>query len=404
LPLETGAGVLETVQLRSLSTTLAICGALAALGCERSASALLELPAPVAETAPAPPAVVAPPPPSAPPEELTLIAGGDVSFGRGLGQELLRDPQHDPFAPSATLLASADARFVNLESQLSDQRGETQSPFMELVFTGPPAGAGALSRAGITVVSTANNHMWDYGRNAFLETLDHLDRAGVLYAGGGRTPKQAYGPVILDIKGFRVAVLAVTDIWNQGRLADHPGRYHVAIADPALLSEAVRAARAAPGVDAVVVSYHGGGEYIDGPMPRTRVIARAAIDAGADAVLGHHPHVVQGVEIRHGRPIFYSLGNFLMRTYQARPETALGMLARLRLRRGAPPSAELCPIRAEGLTAIPLAADPQREDTEQAFLARLRRTRVHIRDAPDLGSFGPDGCAPVIPREPPARR
>jgi hypothetical protein len=142
LPLETGAGVLETVQLRSLSTTLAICGALAALGCERSASALLELPAPVAETAPAPPAVVAPPPPSAPPEELTLIAGGDVSFGRGLGQELLRDPQHDPFAPSATLLASADARFVNLESQLSDQRGETQSPFMELVFTGPPAGGG----------------------------------------------------------------------------------------------------------------------------------------------------------------------------------------------------------------------------------------------------------------------
>jgi poly-gamma-glutamate synthesis protein (capsule biosynthesis protein) len=185
----------------------------------------------------------------------------------------------------------------------------------------------------------------------------------------------------------------------------------------------VRAARAAPGVDAVVVSYHGGGEYIEAPMPRARVVARAAIDAGADAFLGHHPHVVQGVEIRRGRPIFYSLGNLLMRPNERHPETALGALARLRLRRRAPPEIELCPVRiegtgsagdgpagagprpasGEGIEAVPLARDPRRAETEAAFVERLRRVRAHVAAAPEIGPFGDDGCAPVRARAPRAR-
>ncbi|WP_437967736.1 CapA family protein [Sorangium sp. So ce260] len=396
---------------------LAMCAAAAQIGCERPANvgAGLAPPPAVAAAAPrdasaaprdapgaaaapvAPATSAAPDAPAAPADAITLIAGGDVCLGKALGQELLRNPAHDPFAPVAALLASADVRFVNLENQLSDQGGETQHRLQPLVFTGPPAGADVLARAGISVVSLANNHMWDYGKSAFLETLGHLERAGVAYAGAGRTRPKAYAPAVIERRGFRVAVLAVTGIWNQGSLWQHPAREFVAAAERDGLAAAVRAARKQPGVVAVVVSYHGGTEYLDTPLPQARALAAAAIDAGADAFLGHHPHVLQGIELRRGRPIFYSLGNFLMKVKRTGPAVELAMLARLRLRRGAPPLAEICPVRSEGLGTVPLAADPRRAETEAAFAERMRRVSAFVKGAPAIGPFAADGCAPLEP-------
>ncbi|WP_437724611.1 CapA family protein [Sorangium sp. So ce861] len=402
--------------MRSAPFFLAICAAAAQLGCERPANVgagLAPPPAvaavaprdaaaprdtPAASAAAATPAAAAPAAASAAPADaITLIAGGDVCLGKALGQELLRNPAHDPFAPVAALFASADVRFVNLENQLSDQGGETQHRLQPLVFTGPPVGADALARAGVSVVSLANNHMWDYGKKAFLETLDHLERAGVAYVGAGRTRQKAYAPVVIERRGFRVAVLAVTGIWNQGSLWEHPAREFVAAAERDGLAAAVRAARKQPGVDAVVVSYHGGTEYLDTPLPPARALAAAAIDAGADAFLGHHPHVLQGIELRRGRPIFYSLGNFIMKVKRTGPAVELGMLARLRLRRGAPPLAEICPVRSEGLGTVPLAADPRRAETEAAFAERMRRVSAFVKGEPAIGPFDEGGCARLEP-------
>ena len=103
-------------------------------------------------------------------------------MGRSCGKRLLSKPDYDPFLGVARLWADADLRFVNLESGLSEQHGETQSPLHGLVFTGPPAGAEALLRARVDVVSTANNHAWDYARRGFFETLENLDRVGVAHA------------------------------------------------------------------------------------------------------------------------------------------------------------------------------------------------------------------------------
>jgi poly-gamma-glutamate synthesis protein (capsule biosynthesis protein) len=336
-------------------------------------------------------------------EEITLIAGGDVCFGRELGQKLLQNPSFDPFAAMAPLFASADVRFVNLESQLSDQRGETQSKHHPLVFTGPPAGADALARAGIQIVSAANNHMWDYGPRAFFETLANLKRAGIAHPGAGRNHGQTYAPVTLEIKGFRIAVLAVTDIWNQGSLARHPARPYVAGADANALAVTARKLRADQKADAVIVSYHGGVEYMDHPLPDTRALANLVIDWGADAFLGHHPHVVQGIELRNGKAIFYSLGNFLMNVNAEYPETGLGMVARIRFRRGGAPSYDICPIRSGGLGAVPLAADPEREAATAALIERLRRVSARFAHPPEIGPFGPDGCAPLLPSERRAR-
>jgi poly-gamma-glutamate synthesis protein (capsule biosynthesis protein) len=112
---------------------------------------------------------------SSDPNTLVVVAGGDVSFGRECGQELLADANYNPLEPLAPVLDSADLRLVNLESTLTDQGGLTQSPKNRLIFTGPPEGALSLARAGIDVVSVANNHAWDFHEAGFRETLGYLD-------------------------------------------------------------------------------------------------------------------------------------------------------------------------------------------------------------------------------------
>lgn len=338
----------------------------------------------------------APAPPEAP-KALTLIAGGDVSFGRDLGQALLKDPKTSFFQHTMPLLRSADIRFVNLESQLSDQKGETQSPWVALVFTGPPSGADALAEAGIQVVSTANNHAWDYGKKALFETLDNLDRAGVKHVGTGRTREDAYAPAIVASKNGRVAFIAVTGMWNQGLLRKHAAAEYVADADPDLVLSAVRAARARADVDFVVLSYHGGVEYIDSPLPKTRTLLQAAVDAGADAVIGHHPHVAQGMEIRNKKPIFYSLGNFVMQMSEGRPKVS-GFLARLRFSKQKPTEIEICPLRFPNHVGRPLTDHSGRKVLEKRFFGRLERISKTF-GALTLGEPQADGCAPVSAAE-----
>jgi len=345
----------------------------------------------------------APPPaaPAAPPRDgATLIAAGDACFGRLVGQEVLKNPSFDPFTSTARLLASADIRFVNLESQLSDQKGETQSPTQKLVFTGPPGGADALSRGSIDIVSVANNHMWDYGKPAFLETLDNLERAGVAYVGAGRTRERAYAPEIVDVGGFRVAFVAFTGIWNQGGLKYHVAKDHVAEAERSAVVAGVKAARARKDVDVVVVSYHGGEEYKSAPLQLAVDLHHAAVDAGADAVIGHHPHVAQGIQLYKGKPIFYSLGNYLMRIHGSHAETETGLFAKIAFSRDAAPRTWVCPFRISGMvpTPIPLAGDPRRELYERVFRQRLRVIQGSIVDPAKVGPTDEEGCAMVTAR------
>jgi hypothetical protein len=371
-------------------------------GTERPAASGAESapPAPSADAAPPPSATAEATPPPPAKDHVTLIAAGDACFGRLVGQEILKDPTFNPFISSEPLLSAADIRFVNLESQLSDQKGETQSPTQKLVFTGPPGGGAALARGRIDVVSLANNHMWDYGQKAFFETLDNLEKAGVKYAGAGRTRERAYAPEIVEAAGHRVAFLAFTGIWNQGALKLHPGKDHVAEATRPAVVEGVKAARARSDVDFVVVSYHGGEEYVAAPLQLAIDLHRAAIDAGADAVIGHHPHVAQGVEIYRGKPIFYSLGNYLMRIHGNHLETEIGFFARVAFSKGAAPRAWVCPFRISGVVPkpIPLATDPRKDLYERMFRQRLRVVQGSIVAPAAIGPTEADGCAAVTPK------
>jgi poly-gamma-glutamate capsule biosynthesis protein CapA/YwtB (metallophosphatase superfamily) len=336
------------------------------------------------------------------PARVVLIAGGDVDLARIRGKMLLADPNRDDLAPVKWLLDGGDLRFANLESTISDQRGETERPWNKRVFTAPPAAAAALRHARIDIVSLANNHAWDYGEAALYETFEHLDRAGIAWVGAGKSRDEAYAPRIVERNGMKLAFVAVTAVWNQP-LEPHPGKERIANADREALVAAVRRARAIDGVDAVIVSHHGGEEFVDEPLPGTRDLLRAALEAGADVVIGHHPHVIQRAAFRNGKPILYSVGNLLMRMVTGQPWTEFGMLARIEIERGAATRLSICPFRIFGLELVPLAKDPQRSMYEAHFRQRfermLERGALFEPDAgASLGEFDADGCAPLVPR------
>ncbi|MCC6646525.1 MAG: CapA family protein [Polyangiaceae bacterium] len=378
--------------MTSLSRRLP-CGALVALsvalGCDRSAPSG---PASSAATSSSPPALPSPPASSASPPPLparaVLLLGGDVELARATGKRILADPSYDPLRRIRGRLDQADVSFVNLESQLSEQGGEVVRSWSSLVFTGPPGGADVLARAGIDVVSTANNHAWDYGERALRETLDNLDRVGVAHVGTSREAGDQARPVVVERAGVKIGFLAFTAIWNQGPLSTHPARRHVAEATRDAVEAGTRALVASGAADVVVVSVHGGEEYGASTTPSLRALLHAAARAGAHVVVGHHAHVFHGVSFVGDTPVFEGLGNLVMQMHREHPATELGLLARVTVGRGGASRVEACPHRV-------VLAEP--EPVTGAALAMARRRLTMTSPAPLALEETPDGCFRLEP-------
>ncbi len=234
----------------------------------------------------------------------------------------------------APLIASADYAICNLECPISSHGLRTplkltetgRTMHNEYFFRAPSVQARRLADAGFDAATLANNHVMDFGGEALLETLRLLDEAGVGHTGAGPDRPAARRPLLFSARGQSVAVLAYADA---GTL---PGIEHFAASDETagtvfvhgdgagspdeassqMLRNDIGAARKR--ADLVIVAFHWGTEGADDPDPLQRSLAHLAIDAGAGAVIGHHPHRLQGVEVYHGRPIAYSLGNFAFPT------------------------------------------------------------------------------------------
>jgi len=185
-------------------------------------------------------------------------------------------------------------------------------PGRPFVFNAPAELPEALRSSGFSVLSTANNHAFDQGGPGVRETLERLEAQGLTAVGSGTDRAGAEAPRILVRNGLRVAFLAFTDLFNQD-LDRSPDEPWVRRLDPATAPGAVRAARAQ--ADAVVVSLHWGTEYSHVPGKRQRGLVRSLVEAGADVILGHHPHVLQPVEVVESGArralVAYSLGNFI---------------------------------------------------------------------------------------------
>jgi poly-gamma-glutamate synthesis protein (capsule biosynthesis protein) len=237
---------------------------------------------------------------------VTLLTFGDANLGRYVGKKLLQGDTLYPFRKIQPLLRSADIVFCNLESQLSDQHGETQSPKNNLIFTGPPQGGASLARGGISIVSTANNHAYDYGYRALTETIANLDASGVWHVGTDTDSNRIYRPFMKSISGITFAFFAVTELMNSYCCEWKP---YIAWADTGKLFPEIRAIR--DSVDVLIVSYHGDEEYRDVPTARQKRFFHMLIEAGVDIVVGHHSHVLQGIEAYKGGWCVFSLGNFV---------------------------------------------------------------------------------------------
>ncbi len=244
---------------------------------------------------------------STPPREKTSRVifrfAGDVMFDRGIKRVLKSGVK--PFRHILNLSTNADIMMVNLETTVATNGTKITKLFN---FMSAPETLSILTNAGVDVVSIANNHTMDYGLPAIQQTRANLEKYRILYSGAGADYNQASQPVIITNNGIRIGFLAFGDIFPLNLYASdhHPG---VAGVDPKRALPVVAALR--PRVDILIVSLHWGWEYEDMPKSYQISIAHQYIDSGADLIIGHHPHVLQGVEKYRDGYIFYSMGNFI---------------------------------------------------------------------------------------------
>lgn len=254
------------------------------------------------------------------PEPVTLVFAGDVLLsdhvlnayetGGGItgvvGQGFLDEMQ------------GADLFVVNEEFPFSS-RGEA-APDKQYTFRLPPERVSIFKEMGIDLVTLANNHALDFGTDALVDTLDTLDQAGILHVGAGRNLDKAKEPVIAELKGMKIGFIGASRVipetsWNA--TSTKPGM--LVTYDPALTVQEIE--KLDEVCDYVVVYVHWGIERAEHPEEYQRTMGRQYIDAGADLVVGSHPHVLQGIEYYEGKPIVYSLGNFVFGS--SIPRTAL---------------------------------------------------------------------------------
>lgn len=258
---------------------------------------------------------------SAQPQNITLTLLGDVMMDRGVKRSVEKKfgGDYNALFKNTSYLKDSDITFANLEGSVAYGGHNVGSIYS---FHMDPKSLQALKQAGINIVSFANNHVGDWSRVAFDESLEHLKDNQILYAGAGVDYKQVTTPAIIEVRGKKIGFLASTDVgpnWLAAKI-DSPG---ILLASDPNLSKIITEAKKQ--VDYLIVSFHFGNEY--SPTNSRQVkLAHLAIDNGADIVVGAHPHVMQRIEWYKNKPIFYSLGNFIFDQYFS-PHTLEGMIA-----------------------------------------------------------------------------
>jgi len=235
-----------------------------------------------------------------------FLAFGDVNLGRTVGQKILKISPQYPFERYSISQDSADIVFANLESQISDQKGETGHPKFNLIFTAPPEAIATLQQSGIDIVSTANNHALDYGIAALEETIDRLQHSNIPFVGTSKRKENLFRPLIFEKNKIKFAIFAVSAFVN---MTFKDWRNYLATPDTVRLLKEITSVK--DSVDVVIMSYHGGVEYIDRPVQKVKDFANWSADHGVDIFLGHHPHVTHGIAKRGKSFIVHSLGNFV---------------------------------------------------------------------------------------------
>lgn len=256
---------------------------------------------------------------------VSIVFAGDILLDDGPGRTIAAGG--DPLKPFASLLSQADFRIGNLECSIAAPT--TGQPLENKIysFRAAPQVVNVL-KGRFDALAVSNNHSGDFGPDAFLETLRHVQGAGINTFGGGRNLTEAHAPLWIERKGIKIAVLGYNEFKPRSFEASAKGPGIAWSEDTEVIAD-IRAARKA-GADLVIPFMHWGWERELYPSARQKQLARTMIDAGADVVVGGHPHVTQGAEYYKGKLIVYSLGNFVFDGFEL-ADAKIGWLLRLTL-------------------------------------------------------------------------
>ncbi|MEO5661032.1 MAG: CapA family protein [Polaromonas sp.] len=237
---------------------------------------------------------------------VSLVFAGDIVLDDAAGAMIERG--EDPFADLASVFAGADIRIGNLECVVATTGSAGDKNY---TFRAHPRTLPVLKRH-FDALALANNHSGDFGREAFAQMLGLLKQSSLAQFGGGHDLSEAHTPLIIERKGLRIALLAYSEFMPRSFEADYnaPG---IAWSEDEQVVADIKEARAVYRADLVIPVMHWGWENELTSNARQRHLARVMIDAGADAVLGGHPHVTQEIGHYRGKPIIYSVGNFVMK-------------------------------------------------------------------------------------------
>jgi poly-gamma-glutamate synthesis protein (capsule biosynthesis protein) len=256
-------------------------------------------------------------------DNVSMIFVGDIMVAHDEETGKLIERGVDPFEPCSDLLKSADVTIGNLECVIAEKGDRVKKPYN---FRADPRCIPLLKKH-FTVFSVANNHSGDFGKAAFVEQCDRLDAAHIPYFGGGRNKADAHKPWIIDRHGVRIALLGYCEVFLKSFQADKdlPGVAWSEHDDEVLAD--IRIAREQFKADVVIPFMHWGDEN-EPPTEREQSFGRKMIDAGADVIVGAHPHVTQRAEYYKGHLIVYSLGNFLFNGFK-KPDNLTGWALQL---------------------------------------------------------------------------
>lgn len=242
---------------------------------------------------------------------ITIAFAGDMIMEGSIEEAMNKHGANYPFLQVQDELQKVDYAIVNLETAVT-KRGTVYSK--EYNFRTGPESLQGLIQAGFNMVSLANNHTNDYGEEGLLDTIDYLDEVGLDYVGAGKNSDQAYAAKFIEIKDKQIAILGFSRVLPN--VSWYAGESKPGIASGYQLERMVQIiSEVKADADYVFVYMHWGVERNQTPEPYQKNDARAMIDAGADGIFGSHAHVIQGLDFYNGKPIAYSLGNFLFPDY-----------------------------------------------------------------------------------------
>lgn len=283
-----------------------------------------------------------------------LHFAGDTIFSGSIAPKLEKEGYHYPYEHVRDLFLNDDLSVLNLETPVT--AGGTPAEDKSFVFKAPPKSLPPMHKAGVDAVNLANNHTLDQGVEGLLDTIKHLKESEIRYFGAGKNKSEAYSPVYVERNGITIALCGFSRVIPQADWAAGKNKPGVAVAYDS--TEAVKTVEAArKEADLVIVLTHWGKERTTVLEKHQTLLAHSFIDAGADLVIGGHPHVLQGIEQYKGKWIAYSTGNFIFTKKSDAPDTWDTAVFEAKCSKEGDCQLKLLPFRTEIGQPVPLKGD-----------------------------------------------